>query len=258
MTEEKPKTKTLRLAVWAVGLLVVFFGGLLFLYGISKYSGTEFCPDTFSMRTFSYRKMPFTGWVISGIQYNDNKNFVGETLVADKWIMATPEKQWDLVSESASLFSAGVSDQCDARFLINDLSQYEYDQATSSSKSRWLGWSDKHDACAGVFWPRIAKLARLKMYLAIPELMEFARHNAVQDDDPKADKQAIKQEVAEFSTELDRQSAAALVRFAEVDEANGNKSRALARYRAAAKIDNHPAAITARDRLVGEGVSESQ
>lgn len=258
MTEDKRKSKTPRIALWIVGIIIASLGGLLLLYNVSYYSGTEFCPDTFAMRTFSYRKVPITGWVISGIRYNDQENFVGETLIADKWIRTTPEKRWDLVSERASFTRSGTNDDCDARFLTDILARYDYDKVTTSTKSRWLTWSDKHDGCAKVLWPMIAKLARMEMYLAIPDLMEFARYEAVRDDDAKADQEVIQQDIAAFTAELNRRTAEALVRFAKVDQANGNKARALTRFKTAANIDNHPVAIAARDRLESEGITESE
>lgn len=243
--------------LWVVGAIFALLAGLLTLYAVSSRSGTEFCPETFAMRSFNYNKMPLTGWVMSGIQYSDHSSFVGRTLVADKWIVEIPEKRWDLVTESKPFSPAIVSDDCDARFLVNVLSEYEFDKATTSSNNRWLTWSNKHDACAQVLWPLIAKLARMDMYLAIPELMEFARHQAVQDDDPNADKEVIKTEVAKFTAELNRRTAESLFRFAQADEANGKKTRALRRYTLAAKIDNHPQAIASRDRLASEGVSDT-
>jgi len=50
---------------------------------------------------------------------------------------------------------------------------------------------------------------------------------------------------------------AALVRFAKNDEANDKKSRALARYKLAVSIDDNTQAALARDRLIDEGISDS-
>jgi len=162
MTNTQGKSKGPRYLLWIVGFVFSIICGLLVLYGMSYRGGIEFCPQTFARRGFEYRKMPITGWVVRGIEYHDHSNFVGDTLLADKWITAPgTEEQWDLVSERSSFRGSQTNDQCDAQFLVSTLEKYEYDKTTKTSQNVWITWSEKHPMCAKEFWPLVAQLAPL-------------------------------------------------------------------------------------------------
>lgn len=245
MSNTNGKSKGPRYVLWTIGLIITVLCALLILYSMSYRSGTEFCPQTFAMRGFDYRKMPITGWVVRGIEYRDHGNFVGDTLLADKWITAPPERRWDLVSERSSWRGSITNDQCDAQFLVSALQKYEFDKATKTNKNKWIIWSEKHPNCAKEFWPLVAKLARNQMYLALPDLMQFARDIADEKD------------VDGFKTKFEDKAAQTLIRFAKVDEATGKVSRALARYQLSQSIDGNTQATLASDRLTAAGVKAS-
>ncbi len=244
MSQSEGKPKRRRYELWILGLLIALVCGLLIDYGTSYRSGVEFCPQTFAMRSFDYKKMSITGWIARGIHYQDHDNFVGNTILADKWITAPPERQWDLVSENSSWNGSFTNDQCDARFFVNALQKVVFDKTAKANKNVWIIWSEKHPNCAKEFWPIAAEMARQQMYLALPDFMKFAKGLA---DEKNVDK---------FKADLEIAAVEALVRFAKADEATGNKSRALGRYKLAANINGNSLASLARDRLIAEGILE--
>ena len=124
-------------------------------------SGTEFSAQTFTLRSFSYRRSPFTRKLrskrtLTTIDY-DCKSLIALNLIpASKNPM-----QWDLVSESLQQTEI-LSQEFDARFLTSYL-EWQTDQ-----------WNSENVEKAELFWPPIAELARAGQYLQIPPLFEFA------------------------------------------------------------------------------------
>ncbi len=235
----------------SIGLLGFIVGAFaltcivsMILYSNSFRSGTEFSPDTFQTREFNYQKFPFSNWVISGVEYERYKGGCGPKLITDNWIKARPEKHWDLVNDSS--VNPNKSADCDARYLVDYLQQYQYsDVGNTNQTNRWLRYCDDHPKCAAVFWPIIADMARQGMYLAIPAVMEFG------------DKTVDEDNVEEYEAALKKEAAAAYLKFGSIDEANLDLPRALSRYKQAVEITGHPDAVAARDRLVFAGVKEN-
>lgn len=132
---------------------------------MGNVSGVEFSPDDFSQRSFSYTRLPWLKWTVSGKRYQELQpkiDLVGEGLITPQ-----PVKNWHLVSEDQQTKQPAESD---ARFLVDLLDLY----CPQDFSNVWLKWNEKYPDLAKVFWPIIAELARDELYLAIPEFIEMA------------------------------------------------------------------------------------
>lgn len=148
-------------------ITVFFILLILIMVGISmgNVSGVEFSPDDFSRRSFSYTRLPWLKWTVSGKRYQELQpklDLIGEGLITPQ-----PVKNWHLVSEDQQITQPAESD---ARFLVDLLDLY----CPKDFSNVWLKWNEKYPDLAKVFWPFIAELARDELYLAIPEFIEMA------------------------------------------------------------------------------------
>ena len=199
MTEtNSSKPRLLLIAI--IGFVVSIPLVLVILYGLGQTSGTEFSPDDFTRRRFTYNQTPYFNWVISQKTYSDATTSFEETLLLDGLIMPVINRtrNWHLISDSgstANFMSAG----CDARFLTNFM-----DLTDDEGDNLWLDWNEKHLKIAQVFWPRIADLAHQEMYLKIPDIMQFALENETED-------------VERFAEKLDELTARAYLELGQID-----------------------------------------
>jgi hypothetical protein len=162
------------LATIPIGLIVFATRGYV--------SGSEFSPDDFTRRHFSYQQLPWLNWTISGIEYNDvtpelEQSLMKNGLIERRVPPTGQSKTWHLFWDARVPDSHG----CDARFLTSYLDFSDWDATTATSKPYWLTWNEAHPDSAKVFWPTIADLARNEMYLVIPTIMRFAMDQS--DDD---------------------------------------------------------------------------
>ena len=170
------------------------------LFGIGQTSGTEFSPDDFSRRSFSYNQTPYFDWIILKKSYSDATTPFEENLIIDGLIVPVinKTKNWHLISDSGSR-ARFISAECDARFLTNFL-----DLIDDEGEDFWLGWNEEYPNSAKVLWPRVADLARHEMYLKIPDIMEFAME--IETDDVKS-----------FTEQLDELTAQAYLELGKID-----------------------------------------
>jgi hypothetical protein len=186
---------TLGLAV-AVLIATVLFG---------QHGGEEFCPDTFTRRSFFYFQIPLIGIQVTPIFRDDTTNSLENYLVAGKFLTrsAASSPRWDLVTA----FSAGSRVvRGDAQILCSYL-----DMADENGRLIWQRWTDTHSEAAKVLWPCVAQLARRQLYLLLPELFELAHSEA--DSTALAEK-------------LDQSLAGQYQRLAEIQTKLGNRARA--------------------------------
>jgi len=191
--------------------------GLLLALVYGAVRGTEFSPDDFSRRDFSYLQVPWLNWTVSGIEYIDNTPELEQTLLTDRLIqrkklVGKQTKTWHLSYDS----DVPGSHACDARFLTKYLDFYDWDSKTATSTPFWLKWNEEFPLSAKIFWPTIADLARREMYLSIPEVMRLALD--VDKDQPRS-----------FRSDLDELIRKSWITAGEADFQTGNYQRAAER-----------------------------
>ena len=151
-------------AALAFFLLIVY----LFLRMSGGVYGEEFSPDTFDQRTFSYNKMPLTGWIVQKRRLDNYTNPVAQHIVSAGYIktIKNDPQVWHLVEDTKSSRS---SPDFDARILVDIL-----EAESSEGDLVWMNWSMDHQKCSAILWPEVARLARDYEYWAIPDLMDLA------------------------------------------------------------------------------------
>lgn len=192
------------LAVLAIPgiVLVVLLSTALF----GQRAGEEFCPDTFSRRTFFYFQIPLVGIQVTPIFRDDTTNSLENYLIANNYInkAATPTPRWDLVR---AIGAGPAAVRGDAEVLCNYL-----DATDADGRLFWHSWTDKHGESAKRLWPLVAELARQQLYILVPELFELA--NA--ESDPK-----------KLGLVLRRSLARQYLRLAQIQQQLGHHETAL-------------------------------
>lgn len=196
--------------VWLLRLLtgVVVLTGIAFVTGIGtlmfgQVEGTEFAPDTFEHRHYTYYELPIVRLKITPVWRTTSRSDFAQNLVNNKYVIpVTPPARWDLVSA----YRRGRKwREGDAEIL------QEYLNAVGESSQYWAEWSDREPKLAAVFWPEVAKAARTDLYILVPDLFEIA---AASSDPTRlaADLNALLarryEELAEVEMELDHYRAA--------------------------------------------------
>jgi len=189
------------LAIPGIGL-VILLSTILF----GQHGGEEFCPDTFSRRTFFYFQIPLVGIQVTPIFRDDTTNSLENYLVANNFIKtaATQPPRWDLVR---AIGSGSGQVRGDADVLCNYL-----DTTDADGNLFWQTWSDKHGESAKRLWPLVAELARQQLYILVPELFELASA----ERDPKR-----------LATELGQSLARQYLRLARIQQQLGHHQSAL-------------------------------
>ena len=166
-------------------------------------SGTEFSPNTFTIRKFNYRQSPFSG-TVRGKRFINNVDSNCESLVALNLIGAPKSvtQRWDLVSESIQSTDV-LSGEFDARFMTQYLT-YSTD-----------AWNRENVEKAEILWPHIVTLARQRLYLVIPRVLSFALNSS--DD--------LSNEM--FETQLNKKLGRAWLEAAKITAARAKYYRTL-------------------------------
>jgi hypothetical protein len=167
--------------------------------------GTEFCPQTFERRTYSYYELPIVGIQITGEKHQDVTGDTEKAITANNWLAtasspnqaSTTKKDWHVLvgSRGTRLRRPG-----DAGILMLYL-----DATQPGNDRRWLRWSDEHKELAKSLWPAVQRLALREMYLFVPDLFDLAKRI----DDPALLQKALDQLVAQKMTLLAQRLTAA-------------------------------------------------
>jgi hypothetical protein len=150
-------------------LLVVasLLGGALFTMLFGLVQGEEFSPNDFRRRRFYYYEIPLIGVQISPVVHEPVTNSLAAYLRRRRLIPTAPAGQrWDVV------YRASIS-QSARHGSADNLCAY-LDLPGENGKSRWLDWTRSHSDLAKELWPVVAKMARERIYFAIPQMMEKA------------------------------------------------------------------------------------
>ncbi len=147
-------------AILAVFLATVTFGAV---------HGTEFCPQTFERRSYSYYEIPLIHLQMTGERHDDLTGKTEKCITSNKFIPppTTARKDWHVLVGSRG---SRQRQPGDAGILLQYL-----DAEESSDVYRWLRWSEEHAELAKVLWPAVQRLAVWDVYLFMPDLFELAK-----------------------------------------------------------------------------------
>jgi 3-methyladenine DNA glycosylase AlkC len=167
---------------WLVYTLWVVLGTLaaaLFVYVATLWfggvHGTEFSPQTFERRSYSFYELPLVRWQVTAIRHDDLTGTTETFLTTNSYIPAPPAgapQDWHIIvgSQGTKLARKG-----DASILMQYL-----DAQDSADYHRWVKWSEDNPKLAKIFWPAVQRLAKDDLYVFIPDLFLLAK----EADDP--------------------------------------------------------------------------
>jgi hypothetical protein len=143
-------------------LLLVSSMALLWFFSGQAIAGEEFCPQTFQLRSFKYRRMLWVKTIVSPTTLNVAPLPVSTAVL--QHLKRLPNERWDIVQ-------VGEGTRLDIRpprILIQAIS------ATTSTGSFWDSWSNQHKELAAVTWPLVQQAAVLHAYEMVPDILESA------------------------------------------------------------------------------------
>jgi hypothetical protein len=145
--------------------LLVFIATVTF----GAVHGTEFCPQTFERRSYSYYELPVFGIQLTGER---NEDLTGPTeleITSQKYVAphTGAKKDWHVLVGSRG---TSVRRPGNAGILMMYL-----DAMDSESYHRWVGWSEAHQQQAHFLWPAVQRLAVHELYVDVPDLFDLAK-----------------------------------------------------------------------------------
>jgi hypothetical protein len=170
-TARRPWPRWLSYALWgtlgtlAAALLVfvatLWFGGV---------HGTEFSPQTFERRSYSFYELPLVGIQVTAVRHEDLTGIAETFLTSNNYVTVAPAggpQDWHIIigSRGTKLLRKG-----DANILMQYL-----DSKDSAEYHRWVKWSEDNPKLAKVFWPAVQRLAKDDLYIFVPDLFELAK-----------------------------------------------------------------------------------
>jgi hypothetical protein len=191
---------------FGLGALLIFFIviGIAFILPV-QYDGTEFCPQTFEIRSFDYSKSA----VGPGNMHRYSPAVAGGSSITKYLQPPGTVLRWDLATGGAR----GSWQEADANVLV------QYLQA-GNWKTSWnlSNWSDEHPEIAAELWPKVQWLAIHNLYFAIPKLIRHAQSEPTLDQfmqfaDQHTVNSAIQQTEYLLTLQLSRDKEILLVRL---------------------------------------------
>lgn len=155
-----------------VGLAVLILAMALLMIGVvvsGAVIGTEFNPQTFTVRSFGYYELPIVHLQIYPISRSERAGQLEKHLKTEK-LLPTIDPQavnnWHLADVRRG---GAVVERGDADLLVS-----YFETTTATGVTPLLEWSKAHPDQARVLWPVVARLARRHDYLLVPQLFELA------------------------------------------------------------------------------------
>ena len=173
----------LPLAFVGTGFFVALFFGYL---QATVVTGSEFDTGSWTVRTFWYRRDPFSGRQLTGILREQSATLTSTAAFPNTYFSgpSSAPARWDLVNlRSGTVLTEGPA---------NVLNSY-FDHSTVDQI--WPTWSTENTAKANILWPAVRDLVDLGLYHELPKIMEFATVDLTD---------------AEFKTTIDEQMRAIL------------------------------------------------
>jgi hypothetical protein len=181
-TASKSWPRWVAIAGWSVlGILGVVLLVSVATYLFGAVHGTEFCPQTFERRSYSYYELPIVRLQITGEKHDDLTGATELHVTSQKLIapLTAAKKDWHVLVGSRG---TRVRRPGDAGILMQYLDAME-----GGNYHRWVRWSEEHDPLAKVFWPGVQQFALRELYVFMPDLFDLTKTIS----DPVALKQAI-------------------------------------------------------------------
>jgi hypothetical protein len=181
-TASKSWPRWVAIAGWSVlGILGVVLLVSVATYLFGAVHGTEFCPQTFERRSYSYYELPIVRVQITGEKHDDLTGATELHVTSQKLIapLTAAKKDWHVLVGSRG---TRVRRPGDAGILMQYLDAME-----GGNYHRWVRWSEEHDQLAKVFWPGVQQFALRELYVFMPDLFDLTKTVS----DPVALKQAI-------------------------------------------------------------------
>jgi hypothetical protein len=185
--------------------LLGVLGAILFVYvttvTLGAVHGTEFCPQTFERRSYSYYELPIVRIQVTGERREDLSGATELFLTSQKYVNVPTSgpQDWHIIVGSRG---ARQGRKGDASILVQYL-----DARNSDDYHYWVKWSEDHPELAKQLWPAVQRLAEHQLYVFVPDLFDLAKTI----DDPAELKQQLNRTLAEkllyLANRLDTQKA---------------------------------------------------
>ena len=190
-----PVKRTSRLRSLSFPIAFISIGVLLaLLFGYLQatvVTGTEFDTGSWTVRTFWYRRDPFSGRQLTGILREQPTSLSNTTTFPNSYFSGASSKpaRWDLVK----LQSGAVLTEGPAYVLSSYFEGYLAEQI-------WPAWSTENTTKANTLWPAARDLVDLGIYHELPKIMELTKVDSTDE---------------EFKTLVDEEMKATLMAQAE-------------------------------------------
>ena len=159
-----------RRALYILTAVLTFAGLFSFLvFSFGRVDGTEFSPDRFSRRDFTYYQIPIFKLQITPVVRSNPAHDLEDYLSNEKILLpGKTDDRWDPVNT----FSGAAQIDGDAKILCNYL-----DTRNEAGGFLWLDWTkdEKNKKKIRPFWSAIHQAAKLNAYFAIPSFFEVAK-----------------------------------------------------------------------------------
>lgn len=166
-SKTRKKTKRVIVITCSVVTVCVIVAVIAFQ---GRVSGTEFNPQSFDTRTFSFYEIPGLQIQLTPIQRTVSTPEVSRHLRNQGWIKVSrkkPSTTWHTLN-----IARGSGNTAElASLLYDSIELFDYEQR----EFYWKRWSTTHRQQAAVLWPIVQKLANRELYIFIPELLALAR-----------------------------------------------------------------------------------
>jgi hypothetical protein len=151
--------------VGTLGVTLLVFVATVIFGGVH---GSEFCPQTFERRSYSYYELPVVRIQVTGERNEDLTGPTEQYVRSQKYFTAVSgKKDWHVLvgSQGTRLRRPG-----DAGILV----QY-FDAEQGGDVHRWVDWSEENEELAKIVWPAAQQLALNDAYVFIPDLFDLAK-----------------------------------------------------------------------------------
>ncbi|MCA9169602.1 MAG: hypothetical protein KDB23_18140 [Planctomycetales bacterium] len=218
------------LAILVTSICIMIPAVILF----GRVQGTEFCPQTFELRRYSFFRLPFTDLQVTPVSRDYRTSGFIAQLRSDAYVSRLSSgTRWDVVE----VYDGGQHNSGMADVLVSYL-----EPGPDRVSTVWSTWSDDHPHLAQRFWPIVQRAVIANGYALLPALFDFAARTEETADDTK---------LAEFSAELQRVLVAEATGLARDTAAAGERTEARRLYELVLAHGETPAARTEYAALGG-------
>lgn len=153
-------------------LLAIALCSLLSLLYVGTIKGTEFSPNTFQSRSFSYLRIPGTRSRLGPTTLGPSSPTTELEILKHLTRQSGPDT-WHPIA----ILNSNLTPKYPAALLVESLSR-----KSPEGNSIWAAWSANHPNLASTLWPFIQWMALNNIYLEIPNILEFAENYSGPDD----------------------------------------------------------------------------